>query len=84
MLGGRWTSLPERIEFHRVTADGRPDEHIASAVLTGGHVGYLGVTAQQTFQALASRFGRTDAEIFALVRDNDWSNGWLMAVNPAS
>lgn len=74
--------MSERIELRRVTADGTPGDVVASATLDGDTVTYAGATAEQTFQMLARRYQRTEAEIFALVRNQGWSNGWLMAVNP--
>jgi hypothetical protein len=74
-------SLAELIEFRTVNADGTPGEVVASATFAGGQVTYAGPTAEQTVQMLARRFRRTESAIFELMRDNGWSNGWLMAVN---
>ena len=73
--------MAELIEFRSVNADGTPGDVVASATLAVGVVSYVGATAEQTVQMLARRFRRTEAEMFALVREQGWSNGWLMAVN---
>ncbi|WP_431903656.1 hypothetical protein [Nonomuraea sp. bgisy101] len=72
--------MPDQILFHAVTREGTPGEVLGSCTLDEGVVSSTPGVAADTIAMLARRFGRTEVEIFALVRDRGWSNGHVMTV----